>query len=157
MRMNGVAPPLLCGVALCSVKPEGALVALVDEIRPALRGSVANRVAISRLAPMAVQIYVRAFAKGTWPKMPIDQCKQQLEHAAQFASTDLQSEVKKRLAPLDAGQRAAITAWASDELKRLTQPGEAVSKVVYLHELEKLTRRIAMLQTVLGQSEDKAA
>jgi hypothetical protein len=89
--------------------------------------------------------------------MPIEQCKQQLEHAAQFASTDLQSEVRKRLAPLDAGQRAAITAWASGELKRLTQPGEAVGKVVYLHELEKLARRVAMLQAVLDQCEDKAA
>jgi len=90
--------------------------------------------------------------------MPIEQCKQQLEHAAQFATpTDLRSEVRKRLASLDDGRRATITNWASDELKRLTQPGEAVSKVVYLHELEKLTRRVAMLQAVLGQSEDKAA
>jgi hypothetical protein len=90
--------------------------------------------------------------------MPIDQCKQQLEQAAQFATpADLRSEVQKQLALLDDGRRAAITAWASDELKRLTQPGEAVTKVVYLHELEKLTRRIAMLQAVLDQAEDKAA
>jgi hypothetical protein len=89
--------------------------------------------------------------------MPIDRCKQQLEHAAQFASTDLQSEIPKRLASLDAGQWAALTAWASDELKRLTQPGEAVSKVVYLHELEKVARRIAMLQAVLRKSGEKAA
>ena len=48
------------------------------------------------------------------PTMPIEQCKQQLEHAAQFATpADLKSEVQKQLAPLDAGQRAAITAWAS--------------------------------------------
>jgi hypothetical protein len=90
--------------------------------------------------------------------MPIDQCKQQLEHAAQFATpTDLRSEVQKQLAPLDDGRRAALIAWASDELKRLTRPGEAVGKVVYLHELEKLARRVAMLQAVLEQSEDKAA
>jgi hypothetical protein len=92
-----------------------------------------------------------------WPTMLIDQCKQQLEHAAQFATpADLKSEVQKRL-PLDNGRRAAIAACASDELSRLTQPGEAVSKVVYLHELEKLARRVAMLQAVLDQSEDKAA
>jgi hypothetical protein len=92
------------------------------------------------------------------PTMPIDQCKQQLEHAAQFATLpDLRSEVQKQLAPLDGARRTALTAWASDELKRLTQPGEAASKVVYLHELEKLTRRIAMLQAVLGQSEEQAA
>jgi len=91
-------------------------------------------------------------------RMPIDQCKQQLEHAAQFAPpADLKSEVQRRLAPLDNGRRAAITAWASHELKRLTQPGEVVSKVVYLHELEKLTRQVAMLQAVLDQSDDKAA
>ena len=60
--------------------------------------------------------------------MPIDPCKQQLEHVAQFASADLQSEVWKRLASLNAGQRGAITAWASDELKRLTQPGAGASK-----------------------------
>ena len=89
--------------------------------------------------------------------MPIDPCKQQLEHVAQFASADIQSEVWKRLASLNAGQRGAITAWASDELKRLTQPGAGVSKIVYLHELEKLARRVAMLQTVLELSEDKAA
>jgi hypothetical protein len=90
--------------------------------------------------------------------MPIDQCKQQLEHVALFATpTDLRSEALKRLAPLDAGQRGAITAWASDELKRLAQPDEAVSKVVYLHELEKVARRIAMLQAVLDESEEKAA
>jgi hypothetical protein len=90
--------------------------------------------------------------------MPIEQCKQQLEQVAQFSTpTDLRSEVQKRLALLDHGRRATITAWASHELKRLTQPGEAVSKVVYLHELEMLTRRIAMLQAVLDLSEDKAA
>jgi hypothetical protein len=90
--------------------------------------------------------------------MPIDQCKQQLEHAAQFATiNDLKSEVQKRLAPLDGARRATITSWASDELKRLTQPGEAASKIVYLHELEKLSRRILMLQAVLDLSEDKAA
>jgi hypothetical protein len=32
-----------------------------------------------------------------------------------------------------------------------------VSKIVYLHELEKLSRRIGMSQAVLDQSEDKAA
>jgi hypothetical protein len=90
--------------------------------------------------------------------MPIERCKQQLEHAAQFATLpDLRSEVQKQLAPLDDGRRATITAWASNELQRLTQPGEAVSNIVYLHELEKLSRRIAMLQAVLDQSEDKAA
>jgi len=57
----------------------------------------------------------------------------------------------------DSLSQARVTSWASEELQRLTQRGEAVSKVVYLHELEKLTRRIAMLQAVLDQSEDKAA
>jgi hypothetical protein len=45
--------------------------------------------------------------------MPIDQCKQQLEHAAQFATpTDLRSEVQKQLALLDAG-RQALDTWPS--------------------------------------------
>jgi hypothetical protein len=45
--------------------------------------------------------------------MPIDQCKQQLEQAAQFATpTDLKSEVQKQLAPLDDVRRTAITARA---------------------------------------------
>jgi len=39
--------------------------------------------------------------------MPIEQCKQQLEQAAQFSTpTDLKSEVQKRLALLDHGALA---------------------------------------------------
>ena len=100
----------------------------------------------------------KGILKGMWPTMPIEQCKQQLEHTAQFATpTDLRSEVQTQLAPLNDGRRAALTAWASDELKRLTQPGAAVGKIVYLHELEKLTRRIAMLQAVRDVSDAEAA
>ena len=70
--------------------------------------------------------YWHCLARGL-PTMPFEQCKQELEQAAQFATPpDLRSEVQKRLASLDDGRRAAITAWASDELKRLIQPGVSI-------------------------------
>ena len=90
----------------------------------------------------------------------VEFCKQRLREIAEHGTvTDLQGKVKEFLKarlPSAPAERAALKAWALNELTRLERiPGGGVSKPVHLGELAETGRMMATLQTVIEEIEAK--
>jgi hypothetical protein len=84
-------------------------------------------------------------------------CIQRLLEAAEFATVgNLRDKVEELLHQLletwlpEAKDRATLRAWAATELTKLeTAPGSGTSELVPTHRLGEISRKMAMLQTVL--------
>jgi hypothetical protein len=86
----------------------------------------------------------------------LDFCKQQLEAAALETHDRVQAAVEHLMRRLleerlkEARDRAALEAWATEELGKLERPpGSGESRVVPTGNLREISRRMGMLQTVL--------
>ena len=92
-------------------------------------------------------------------------CKRRLLEASEFETVgNLRSQVavlarrllKARL--VDSRSRAALRNWAEEELRKLeVVPGGGISEVMPTYRLGEISRKMAMLQTVLNVLEGAAA